>query len=103
MGEGSSLPCPTPPPKKSGDVGLSREGKATFLFLLLVWVSIGEFSIPKDTHVIVNLWALHHDEKEWDRPDQFMPGESSSHPIVAPGPRSQPGFCFSGTALLPAH
>lgn len=35
--------------------------------------SIGEFSIPKDTHVIVNLWALHHDEKEWDRPDQFMP------------------------------
>ncbi|XP_059102147.1 steroid 17-alpha-hydroxylase/17,20 lyase [Peromyscus eremicus] len=35
--------------------------------------SIGEFTIPKDTHVVINLWALHHDEKEWDHPDQFMP------------------------------
>ncbi|XP_052028244.1 steroid 17-alpha-hydroxylase/17,20 lyase [Apodemus sylvaticus] len=35
--------------------------------------SIGEFTIPKDTHVIVNLWALHHDENEWDQPDRFMP------------------------------
>ncbi|KAM6182217.1 steroid 17-alpha-hydroxylase/17,20 lyase [Erethizon dorsatum] len=35
--------------------------------------SIGEFTIDKDTNVIVNLWALHHNEKEWDRPDQFMP------------------------------
>ncbi|CAO2585755.1 Steroid 17-alpha-hydroxylase/17,20 lyase, partial [Lemmus lemmus] len=35
--------------------------------------SIGEYTIPKDTHVIINLWALHHSEKEWDQPDQFMP------------------------------
>ncbi|XP_028631473.1 steroid 17-alpha-hydroxylase/17,20 lyase [Grammomys surdaster] len=35
--------------------------------------SIGEFTIPKDTHVTVNLWALHHDENEWDQPDRFMP------------------------------
>ncbi|XP_040848126.1 steroid 17-alpha-hydroxylase/17,20 lyase [Ochotona curzoniae] len=35
--------------------------------------SIGEFTIDKGTNVIINLWALHHDEKEWDRPDQFIP------------------------------
>ncbi|XP_073934513.1 steroid 17-alpha-hydroxylase/17,20 lyase isoform X2 [Castor canadensis] len=35
--------------------------------------SIGEFTIDKNTHVIVNLWALHHNEKEWHQPDQFMP------------------------------
>uniref|UniRef100_A0A452SQU9 Steroid 17-alpha-hydroxylase/17,20 lyase n=1 Tax=Ursus americanus TaxID=9643 RepID=A0A452SQU9_URSAM len=35
--------------------------------------SIGEFAIDKGTSVIINLWALHHNEKEWHRPDQFMP------------------------------
>ncbi|KAL6086597.1 hypothetical protein STEG23_031625 [Scotinomys teguina] len=35
--------------------------------------SIGEFTIPKDTHVLINLWALHHNEEEWDQPDRFMP------------------------------
>ncbi|XP_021506435.1 steroid 17-alpha-hydroxylase/17,20 lyase [Meriones unguiculatus] len=34
---------------------------------------IGEFTIPKDTNVVVNLWALHHNEEEWDQPDRFMP------------------------------
>ncbi|XP_008577969.1 PREDICTED: steroid 17-alpha-hydroxylase/17,20 lyase [Galeopterus variegatus] len=35
--------------------------------------SIGEFAIDKGTHVIINLWALHHNEKEWHQPDQFLP------------------------------
>ncbi|XP_002718631.1 steroid 17-alpha-hydroxylase/17,20 lyase [Oryctolagus cuniculus] len=35
--------------------------------------SIGEFAVDKGTQVIINLWALHHNEKEWSRPDQFMP------------------------------
>ncbi|XP_059251906.1 steroid 17-alpha-hydroxylase/17,20 lyase [Mustela nigripes] len=35
--------------------------------------SIGEFAIDKGTSVIINLWALHHSEKEWHRPDQFLP------------------------------
>ncbi|KAF3827884.1 hypothetical protein GH733_001119 [Mirounga leonina] len=35
--------------------------------------SIGEFAIDKGTNVIINLWALHHNEKEWHQPDQFMP------------------------------
>uniref|UniRef100_A0A2K6SIR5 Steroid 17-alpha-hydroxylase/17,20 lyase n=1 Tax=Saimiri boliviensis boliviensis TaxID=39432 RepID=A0A2K6SIR5_SAIBB len=34
--------------------------------------SIGEFTVDKGTHVIINLWALHHNE-EWHQPDKFMP------------------------------
>ncbi|XP_057591598.1 steroid 17-alpha-hydroxylase/17,20 lyase [Hippopotamus amphibius kiboko] len=35
--------------------------------------SIGNLIIDKDTDVVVNLWALHHSEEEWHRPDLFMP------------------------------
>ncbi|XP_078268933.1 steroid 17-alpha-hydroxylase/17,20 lyase [Rhinoraja longicauda] len=35
--------------------------------------SIGDYVIPKDTHVIINLWAIHHDEKEWKSPGTFDP------------------------------
>ncbi|KAM5271830.1 steroid 17-alpha-hydroxylase/17,20 lyase [Ctenodactylus gundi] len=49
--------------------------------------SIGEFTIDKNTHVVVNLWALHHDEKEWHKPDQFMPErflDSTKSQIISP-------------------
>ncbi|XP_060698492.1 steroid 17-alpha-hydroxylase/17,20 lyase [Hemiscyllium ocellatum] len=36
--------------------------------------SIDEYTVPKGTHVIVNLWAIHHDENEWQNPDNFDPG-----------------------------
>uniref|UniRef100_A0AC11B8V0 Cytochrome P450, family 17, subfamily A, polypeptide 1 n=1 Tax=Ovis aries TaxID=9940 RepID=A0AC11B8V0_SHEEP len=35
--------------------------------------SIGDLTIDKGTDVVVNLWALHHNEKEWQQPDLFMP------------------------------
>ncbi|XP_037353023.1 steroid 17-alpha-hydroxylase/17,20 lyase-like [Talpa occidentalis] len=35
--------------------------------------SIGGYAIDKGTDIIINLWALHHSEKEWDQPDKFMP------------------------------
>ncbi|XP_034377265.1 steroid 17-alpha-hydroxylase/17,20 lyase [Arvicanthis niloticus] len=48
--------------------------------------SIGEFTVPKDMHVIINLWALHHDENEWDQPERFMPERfldpTGSHLII---------------------
>ena len=31
------------------------------------------YSIPKDTVVIINLWSIHHDEKEWQDPMEFRP------------------------------
>ena len=34
---------------------------------------LDEYTIPKDTEVWVNLWALHHDEKLWDEPFSFAP------------------------------
>ena len=32
-----------------------------------------QYTIPKDTEVWVNLWALHHDENLWDEPFAFKP------------------------------
>ncbi|XP_072247586.1 steroid 17-alpha-hydroxylase/17,20 lyase-like isoform X1 [Leuresthes tenuis] len=36
--------------------------------------SIGNFTVRKGTQVIINLWSLHHDEKEWNNPELFNPG-----------------------------
>ncbi|KAJ8402739.1 hypothetical protein AAFF_G00364110 [Aldrovandia affinis] len=36
--------------------------------------SIGEYTIEKGARVIINLWSLHHDEKEWKNPEIFDPG-----------------------------
>lgn len=37
--------------------------------------SIGEYAVEKGTRVIINLWSLHHDEKEWKNPELFDPGK----------------------------
>ena len=34
---------------------------------------LDKYTIPKDTEVWVNLWAMHHDEKVWDEPFAFKP------------------------------
>ncbi|XP_020555398.1 steroid 17-alpha-hydroxylase/17,20 lyase isoform X1 [Oryzias latipes] len=36
--------------------------------------SLGDFTVRKGTRVVINLWSLHHDEKEWTNPDLFNPG-----------------------------
>uniref|UniRef100_H3DQX4 Steroid 21-hydroxylase n=3 Tax=Tetraodon nigroviridis TaxID=99883 RepID=H3DQX4_TETNG len=36
--------------------------------------SIGDFTVKRGTRVIINLWSLHHDEKEWENPELFDPG-----------------------------
>ncbi|KAM9345048.1 steroid 17-alpha-hydroxylase/17,20 lyase [Symphorus nematophorus] len=36
--------------------------------------SIGDLRVRKGTRVIINLWSLHHDEKEWKNPELFDPG-----------------------------
>ncbi|CAJ1066559.1 steroid 17-alpha-hydroxylase/17%2C20 lyase [Xyrichtys novacula] len=36
--------------------------------------SIGDFMVRKGTRVVINLWSLHHDEKEWKNPELFDPG-----------------------------
>ncbi|NXA36288.1 CP17A lyase, partial [Eudromia elegans] len=55
--------------------------------------SIGEYSIPKGARVIINLWSVHHDEKEWDKPEEFNPGrfldEQGRH-VHSPSPSYLP-------------
>ena len=54
---------------------------------LLRWVSVGPllphkttcdttlsgYHIPKDTTVLLNYWAINHDEREWENPEEFNP------------------------------
>uniref|UniRef100_A0A8P0SFA0 Steroid 17-alpha-hydroxylase/17,20 lyase n=1 Tax=Canis lupus familiaris TaxID=9615 RepID=A0A8P0SFA0_CANLF len=74
--------------------------------------SIGEFAVDKGTSVIINLWALHHNEKEWYRPDQFMPErflDATKSQLISPslsylpfgaGPRSCVGEILARQELF---
>lgn len=39
----------------------------------LVDTTLNGYNIPKDTTLIVNLWAIHHDPKYWESPTKFDP------------------------------
>uniref|UniRef100_A0A672ZR66 Cytochrome P450, family 17, subfamily A, polypeptide 1 n=1 Tax=Sphaeramia orbicularis TaxID=375764 RepID=A0A672ZR66_9TELE len=55
--------------------------------------SIGEFSVRKGTRVIINLWSLHHDNKEWTNPELFDPGRflnSDGSGLMIPSPSYLP-------------
>ncbi|XP_023654110.1 steroid 17-alpha-hydroxylase/17,20 lyase isoform X1 [Paramormyrops kingsleyae] len=55
--------------------------------------SIGEYTVQKGTRVIINLWALHHDEKEWKNPDHFDPGrflDEEGNTVCSPSPSFLP-------------
>lgn len=45
------------------------------------WVA-GYF-IPKGSTVVLNVWGMHHDEKRWENPADFMPERFASHPKLA--------------------
>uniref|UniRef100_A0A674I4R2 Steroid 17-alpha-hydroxylase/17,20 lyase n=1 Tax=Terrapene triunguis TaxID=2587831 RepID=A0A674I4R2_9SAUR len=53
--------------------------------------SIGEYTIPKGAQVIINLWSLHHDEKEWDKPAEFNPEGSARLCLSVCYRRAKPG------------
>lgn len=36
--------------------------------------SIGGHCVQPGTRVLVNMWSIHHDPKQWDKPDLFNPG-----------------------------
>ncbi|XP_066477570.1 steroid 17-alpha-hydroxylase/17,20 lyase [Tiliqua scincoides] len=55
--------------------------------------SIGEYDIPKGTRVMINLWSIHHDEKEWNNPGEFNPGrflDEYGNRIYSPSPSYLP-------------
>lgn len=39
----------------------------------LVDTTLNGYNIPKDTTLIVNLWAIHQDPKHWENPSEFDP------------------------------
>uniref|UniRef100_A0A7N6FAC7 Uncharacterized protein n=1 Tax=Anabas testudineus TaxID=64144 RepID=A0A7N6FAC7_ANATE len=55
--------------------------------------SIGDFAVRKGTRVIINLWSLHHDEREWRNPELFDPGRflnSEGTGLTIPSPSYLP-------------
>ena len=48
------------------------------------------YEIPKDTVVLFNVWAMHHDQNEWDRPYEFDPSRflDAEGKVICPATRS---------------
>ena len=40
--------------------------------------------LPKDSTVILNVWALHHSEDRWKSPERFVPERYEDFPGLAP-------------------
>ena len=41
-------------------------------------------NIPGNSTIILNVWALHHDEKRWKSPEHFVPERYAAYPALAP-------------------
>lgn len=52
--------------------------------------TLNGYEIPKDTLVLFNVWAMHHDENEWNRPFEFDPSRflDAEGKVICPGTRS---------------
>ena len=35
--------------------------------------TLAGYHIPKDTTILLNIWAINHDEREWENPEEFNP------------------------------
>ncbi|KAF6798852.1 cytochrome P450 2D18 [Colletotrichum sojae] len=46
------------------------------------WVN-GHF-IPQGSTIVLNVWAMHHDERRWESPSDFAPERYAQHPKLAP-------------------
>ncbi|KAH0907846.1 hypothetical protein HID58_039673 [Brassica napus] len=73
------------------------------------WIKVGGYDIPPNTKVLVNLFAVQRDPKDWDRPDEFIPERfmekhvdfmgSKGYVPFGFGRRNCPGMAY-GIALL---
>ena len=39
--------------------------------------------LPKDATVVLNVWAMHHDESTWRDPEHFIPERFDAYPALA--------------------
>ncbi|KIK00846.1 hypothetical protein K443DRAFT_678870 [Laccaria amethystina LaAM-08-1] len=56
---------------------------------------------PKDSVIFINLWAMFHDERYFDRPEEFLPERFLKHPFgvrpdVEDDPARRPNMLFGG-------
>ncbi|KAL1633768.1 hypothetical protein SLS56_002647 [Neofusicoccum ribis] len=54
--------------------------------------TINGMRLPKDSEVIINVWALHNDPKKWESPERFMPERYRDYPELAPFYAASPDF-----------
>lgn len=49
--------------------------------------NLNGFDIPQNTIVLFNVWAMHHDEREWDKPHVFDPSRflDDDGKLICPG------------------
>ena len=40
--------------------------------------------LPKGSTVVLNVWAMHHDNTTWKDPEHFVPERFESYPSLAP-------------------
>ncbi|KAF3504930.1 hypothetical protein F2Q69_00045481 [Brassica cretica] len=73
------------------------------------WIKVGGYDIPPNTKVLVNLFAVQRDPKDWEKPDEFIPERfmekqvdfmgSKGYVPFGFGRRNCPGMAY-GIALL---
>ena len=56
---------------------------------------LGGYAIPKDAQTLGNIYAIHHDPRFWDSPDEFMPER------FLPLPDGTPAPALSNGAFMP--
>ncbi len=56
---------------------------------------VGGFTIPQGAQVLGNVYAIHHDPRFWDRPDEFLPDR------FLPQPDGSPPAALAGNAFIP--
>ena len=52
--------------------------------------TLGGYDVPKDTMLVTNTWAIHHDDSQWERPFEFDPERflDSEGKFIAAGAKS---------------
>ncbi|KAI0469924.1 cytochrome P450 [Xylariaceae sp. FL0804] len=60
----------------------------------------GEYFFPKGTMFLLNAWAIHHNEAEYERPDEFMPERFLDNPYGTRSSISQKSLEKSGRRAL---